>query len=75
MRDCSGFSNVVVGFDLDFVNATLLAFDVAARRGGIAQRSFDSATLTRMMMVDARVADVKELRCGHWSVRTRLDSR
>jgi hypothetical protein len=46
---------------------------VTERRGGIARKSPRRASLTRMMMVDARVADAKEVQGDHWSMRTRFD--
>jgi hypothetical protein len=70
----SGFSKevAVAGLGFDFVNCFFTALVVAARRGGMAQKSPNEASLTRMVMVDG-VADEKEVQSDHWSMRTRFD--
>ena len=71
----SGFPKevVVAGLGFDFATPFLPALTVAARRGGMAQKSPNEASLTRMMMVDARIADAKEVQRDHWSMQTRFD--
>ena len=74
MIDPCGLSKVIddAGVGLDFVATVLLVLATAARRGGIVQSCLGRANATRMMVVDAKVDDVKDSKCGHWSGATRL---